>query len=110
MESVLKALTPLEELSDVEALDSHLRNMTVKGELSMQEIKRLTDELRGESTTTTIPPPHIPILVNHPNMLSIPSDLIEATRVTEVHALECASQSDMIENLQDQLVNKTEVK
>lgn len=47
IESVLKASTPLEDLSDVEALDSHLRNMAYKSEISMQEIKRLNEELRG---------------------------------------------------------------
>lgn len=47
IEAVLKASTPLEDLSDVEALDSHLRNMAYKSEISMQEIKRLNDELRG---------------------------------------------------------------
>ena len=48
VEAVLRASTPLEDLSDVEALDSHLRNMAYKSEVSMQEIKRLSDELRGE--------------------------------------------------------------
>jgi hypothetical protein len=47
IEAVLKASTPLEDLSDVEALDSHLRNMAYKSEISMQEIKRLNEELRG---------------------------------------------------------------
>lgn len=47
IETVLKASTPLEDLSDVEALDSHLRNMAYKSEISMQEIKRLNEELRG---------------------------------------------------------------
>lgn len=49
VEAVLKATTPLEDLSDIEALDSHLRNMNSKSELSMQEIRRLSDELRGKS-------------------------------------------------------------
>jgi len=47
IETVLKASTPLEDLGDVEALDSHLRNMAYKSEISMQEIKRLNEELRG---------------------------------------------------------------
>ncbi|KAG0100283.1 hypothetical protein BGZ93_002855 [Podila epicladia] len=78
IEAVLKASTPLEDLSDVEALEAHLRNMAYKSDVSMQEIKRLSDELR------------------------------EASKMKEVHALESASQSDMIENLQDQLASKTE--
>ncbi|KAF9938157.1 hypothetical protein BGZ65_000307 [Modicella reniformis] len=78
VEAVLKASTPLEDLSDVEALDSHLQNMTQKSEISMQEIKRLTDELR------------------------------EAAKIKDVYALESESQSEMIENLQDQLVSKSE--
>jgi hypothetical protein len=47
IETVLKTSTPLEDLADVEALDSHLRNMAYKSEISMQEIKRLNEELRG---------------------------------------------------------------
>ncbi|KAG0363003.1 hypothetical protein BG005_003229 [Podila minutissima] len=78
IEAVLKASTPLEDMSDVEALEAHLRNMAYKSDVSMQEIKRLSDELR------------------------------EASKMKEVHALESASQSDMIENLQDQLASKTE--
>ncbi|KAG0336773.1 hypothetical protein BG000_006193 [Podila horticola] len=78
IEAVLKASTPLEDMGDVEALEAHLRNMAYKSEVSMQEIKRLSDELR------------------------------EASKMKEVHALESASQSDMIENLQDQLASKTE--
>ncbi|KAG0264064.1 hypothetical protein BGZ95_003655, partial [Linnemannia exigua] len=77
IEAVLKASTPLEDLSDVEALDSHLRNMAYKSEISMQEIKRLNEELR------------------------------DANKMKELHQLESASQSDMIENLQDQLATKS---
>ncbi|KAI1314767.1 hypothetical protein EDD11_001736 [Mortierella claussenii] len=78
IEAVLKASTPLEDLSDVEALESHLRNMAYKSEVSMQEIKRLNDELQ------------------------------EAAKLKEVHVLESSSQSDMIENLQDQLATRAE--
>ncbi|KAG0200380.1 hypothetical protein BGX33_011046 [Mortierella sp. NVP41] len=45
-EAVLKASTPLEDLGDVDALEAHLQNMASKNEMSMQEIKRLSDELR----------------------------------------------------------------
>ncbi|KAF9907087.1 hypothetical protein EC991_011305 [Linnemannia zychae] len=78
IETVLKTSTPLEDLSDVEALDSHLRNMAYKSEISMQEIKRLNEELQV------------------------------ANKTKELHRLESASQSDMIENLQEQLATKSE--
>ncbi|KAF9362661.1 hypothetical protein BGX34_005726 [Mortierella sp. NVP85] len=45
-EAVLKATTPLEDLGDIEALKEHLQNMTHKNEMSMQEIRRLAEELR----------------------------------------------------------------
>ncbi|KAG0278096.1 hypothetical protein BGZ95_004729 [Linnemannia exigua] len=45
-EAVLKASTPLEDLGDVDALEAHLQNMTSKNEMSMQEIRRLSEELR----------------------------------------------------------------
>ncbi|KAF8944434.1 hypothetical protein BGZ47_004238 [Haplosporangium gracile] len=45
-EAVLKASTPLEDLGDVDALEAHLQNMSTKNEMSMQEIKRLSEELR----------------------------------------------------------------
>ncbi|KAG0065576.1 hypothetical protein BGZ89_008201 [Linnemannia elongata] len=44
-EAVLKASTPLEDLGDVDALEAHLQNMSTKNEMSMQEIKRLSEEL-----------------------------------------------------------------
>ncbi|KAF9357673.1 hypothetical protein BGX26_003303 [Mortierella sp. AD094] len=45
-EAVLKATTALEDLGDVEALEAHMQNMAHKSEISMQEIKRLSGELR----------------------------------------------------------------
>ncbi|KAG0311946.1 hypothetical protein BGZ97_011547 [Linnemannia gamsii] len=45
-EAILKASTPLEDLGDVDALEAHLQNMSSKNEMSMQEIKRLSEELR----------------------------------------------------------------
>ncbi|KAG0015179.1 hypothetical protein BGZ80_009999, partial [Entomortierella chlamydospora] len=45
-EAVLKATTALEDLGDVEALEAHMQNMAHKSEMSMQEIKRLSSELR----------------------------------------------------------------
>ncbi|KAF9136210.1 hypothetical protein BGX30_011305 [Mortierella sp. GBA39] len=45
-EAVLRASTPLEDLGDVDALEAHLQNMSTKNEMSMQEIKRLSEELR----------------------------------------------------------------
>ncbi|KAF9542858.1 hypothetical protein EC957_001513 [Mortierella hygrophila] len=45
-EAVLGASTPLEDLGDVDALEAHLQNMSTKNEMSMQEIKRLSEELR----------------------------------------------------------------
>ncbi|KAI7821228.1 hypothetical protein BC939DRAFT_210321 [Gamsiella multidivaricata] len=45
-EAVLKATTALEDLGDIEALQAHMQNMARKSEMSMQEIKRLSDELR----------------------------------------------------------------
>ncbi|KAF9899874.1 hypothetical protein EC991_008218 [Linnemannia zychae] len=48
-EAILKASTPLDDLGDADALEAHLQNMAIKNEISMQEIKRLSDELRGMS-------------------------------------------------------------
>ncbi|KAF9111866.1 hypothetical protein BGX27_004339 [Mortierella sp. AM989] len=45
-EAVLKATTALEDLGDVEALEAHMQNMAHKSDMSMQEIKRLSEELR----------------------------------------------------------------
>ncbi|KAG9071715.1 hypothetical protein KI688_005930 [Linnemannia hyalina] len=45
-EAVLRASTPLEDLGDVDALEAHLQNMSTKNEMSMKEIKRLSEELR----------------------------------------------------------------
>ncbi|KAF9127098.1 hypothetical protein BGW39_006106 [Mortierella sp. 14UC] len=45
-EAILKASTPLEDLGDADALEAHLQNMATKNEMSMQEIKRLSDVLR----------------------------------------------------------------
>ncbi|KAF9337283.1 hypothetical protein BG006_005494 [Podila minutissima] len=73
IETILKASTPLEDLGDVEALEAHLQNMSSKTEMSMQEIRRLSDELR------------------------------DAKKLKEVHELEAESQASMIENLQEQL-------
>ncbi|KAF9384085.1 hypothetical protein CPC16_008609 [Podila verticillata] len=77
IESILKASTPLDDLDDVEALEAHLQNMSSKTEMSMQEIRRLSDELR------------------------------EAKKLKEVHELEADSQASMIENLQEQLSEAT---
>ncbi|KAG0324163.1 hypothetical protein BG000_002312 [Podila horticola] len=77
IETILKASTPLEDLGDVEALEAHLQNMSSKTEMSMQEIRRLSDELR------------------------------EAKKLKEVHELEAESQASMIENLQEQLSEAT---
>ncbi|KAG0309307.1 hypothetical protein BGZ98_003675 [Dissophora globulifera] len=46
-EAVLKATTTLDDLGDVEALEAHMQNVTHKSEMSMQEIRRLSDELRA---------------------------------------------------------------
>ncbi|KAG0095468.1 hypothetical protein BGZ93_005850 [Podila epicladia] len=77
IETILKASTPLEDLGDVEALEAHLQNMSSKTEMSMQEIRRLSDELR------------------------------DAKKLKEVHELEAESQASMIENLQEQLSEAT---
>ncbi|KAG0036875.1 hypothetical protein BGZ82_003498 [Podila clonocystis] len=77
IETILKASTPLDDLGDVEALEAHLQNMSSKTEMSMQEIRRLSDELR------------------------------EAKKLKEVHELEAESQTSMIENLQEQLSEAT---
>ncbi|GJJ75302.1 hypothetical protein EMPS_07660 [Entomortierella parvispora] len=50
-ERVLKATTALEDMADVEALEAHLQNMSTKSEMSMQEIRRLSDELRSTIKT-----------------------------------------------------------
>ncbi|KAG0053143.1 hypothetical protein BGZ83_001615 [Gryganskiella cystojenkinii] len=44
-ERVLKATTALEDMADTEALEAHLQNMSTKNEMSMQEIRRLSEEL-----------------------------------------------------------------
>ncbi|KAF9427561.1 hypothetical protein BGZ94_004649 [Podila epigama] len=77
VEAILKASTPIEDLSDIEALEAHLQNMSSKSEMSMQEIRRLSDELR------------------------------EAAKLKRVYELEAESQSSMIENLQEQLAEAT---
>ncbi|KAG0352458.1 hypothetical protein BG005_008126 [Podila minutissima] len=77
IETILKASTPLEDLGDVEALEAHLQNMSSKTEMSMQEIRRLSDELK------------------------------DAKKLKEVHELEAESQASMIENLQEQLSEAT---
>ncbi|KAF9569555.1 hypothetical protein EC968_002562 [Mortierella alpina] len=49
-EAVLRAATPLEDLGDVEALEAHLQNLAHKGQMSMKEIGRLSEELRDTKT------------------------------------------------------------
>ncbi|CAG8466641.1 9414_t:CDS:2, partial [Ambispora leptoticha] len=44
IETVLRENTHLDGISDVEAFEAHLRNLNIKSEMSMQEIKRLTQE------------------------------------------------------------------
>lgn len=46
-DALLKELTPLESISDVDGLGDYLRNLSLKLELSMEEIKRLTVQLRS---------------------------------------------------------------
>ncbi|KAI1302694.1 hypothetical protein EDD11_005570 [Mortierella claussenii] len=52
-EAVLKATTrsAVEDLGDLEALEAHMQNMAHKNEMSMVEIKRLSEELRETSRT-----------------------------------------------------------
>ncbi|KAG0347140.1 hypothetical protein BG004_008419 [Podila humilis] len=79
IETILRSSTPIEDLSDVEALEAHLQNMSTKSEMSSHEIRRLSDELR------------------------------EFEKLKKVHELEAESQASMIENLQEQLSEATQI-
>ena len=47
IEAVLKASTPIEDLTDVEALEAHLKNMSYKSEVSVRLEKSSTSSARG---------------------------------------------------------------
>ncbi|CAI2190613.1 2772_t:CDS:10, partial [Funneliformis geosporum] len=77
VEAVLRENTLLEGLSDVEALDAHLKNLNIKNNMSMEEIKRLT-QIQDESKK-------------------------QIEKMKETHNIESKSQSDLIDNLQRKL-------
>lgn len=78
----------------------------------MQEIKRLNDELRGSGLFQN-PRYTRCACYNSFRYLRDVSFLInvriDASKLKEVHVLESSSQSEMIENLQDQLATKAQV-
>ncbi|KAJ1957087.1 hypothetical protein IWQ62_005167, partial [Dispira parvispora] len=43
-DNILKETTPLRSIADAEALEAHLKNLNLKNEMSIEEIKRLTNE------------------------------------------------------------------
>ena len=47
VERVIKDTTPLEDLNDVQALDTHLRNLGVQKQVSNEEMKRLIQMIEG---------------------------------------------------------------
>ncbi|KAJ6610071.1 hypothetical protein B0H10DRAFT_2438222 [Mycena sp. CBHHK59/15] len=77
-DAVLRELTPLETISDTQALRDFVQNVVLKSEISLEEISRLNGKLE------------------------IQEDRIEELRDT--HRLESSSQSDQIETLKKQLV------
>ncbi|KAJ1968285.1 hypothetical protein H4R35_006471 [Dimargaris xerosporica] len=43
-DAILRETTPLRSIADAEALEAHLKNLNLKNEMSVEEIKRLTNE------------------------------------------------------------------
>ncbi|GES95006.1 viral A-type inclusion protein repeat protein [Rhizophagus clarus] len=76
VETVLRENTHLDGLSDVESFEAHLRNLNIKNEMSMEEIKRLT-QVQDESKK-------------------------QIEEMTKAHK----SQTDLMENLQERLQEK----
>ncbi|CAB4479966.1 unnamed protein product [Rhizophagus irregularis] len=75
IETVLRENTHLDGLSDVESFEAHLRNLNIKNEMSMEEIKRLT-QIQDESKK-------------------------QIEEIKEAHNMQSKSQTDLIENLQE---------
>ncbi|CCM05148.1 uncharacterized protein FIBRA_07357 [Fibroporia radiculosa] len=76
-DKVVKELTPLETLKDVDALRDYLQNVNIKTEMAQDEIRRLSGKLTRQE------------------------ERIDELR--EIHRLESKSQSDQIEKLKGQV-------
>ncbi|KAL5640958.1 hypothetical protein ACGC1H_001438 [Rhizoctonia solani] len=77
-DKLIKEVTPLEGITDLDGLRAYLTNQKMKVELSAEEIKRLTGQIRQQD------------------------ERLEEVR--EMHKMESSSQSDLIEKLRQQLV------
>ncbi|RIA87714.1 hypothetical protein C1645_273178 [Glomus cerebriforme] len=84
IEKILKENTHLEGLSDAEAFEAHLRNLNIKNEMSMEEIKRLT-QVQDESKK-------------------------QIEKMKEAHEIQSKTQTDLIEKLQKKLQEQEKLK
>lgn len=73
VEAVLQKSTPIESISDVDAFEGHLNNLTVRAEMSMNEIRRVTTLLDENKRQTE--------------------------ELREIHKMESKSQSEQIDEL-----------
>ncbi|KAG8715490.1 hypothetical protein FRC11_003796 [Ceratobasidium sp. 423] len=76
-DKLIKEVSPLEGIADLDGLRAYLTNQKMKVELSSEEIKRLTGQIRQQE------------------------ERLEEVR--EMHKMESSSQSDLIEKLRQQL-------
>ncbi|CAE6423643.1 unnamed protein product [Rhizoctonia solani] len=76
-DKLIKEISPLEGISDLDGLRAYLTNQKMKVELSAEEIKRLAGQIRQQE------------------------ERLEEVR--EMHKMEVSSQSDLIEKLRQQL-------
>ncbi|CAE7146859.1 unnamed protein product [Rhizoctonia solani] len=76
-DKLIKEVSPLEGITDLDGLRAYLTNQKMKVELSTEEIKRLTGQIRQQE------------------------ERLEEVR--ELHKMESSSQSDLIEKLRQQL-------
>ncbi|CUA73894.1 Golgin IMH1 [Ashbya gossypii ATCC 10895] [Rhizoctonia solani] len=76
-DKLIKEVSPLEDMADLDGLRAYLTNQKMKVELSTEEIKRLTGQIRQQE------------------------ERLEEVR--EMHKMESSSQSDLIEKLRQQL-------
>ncbi|EJD55611.1 hypothetical protein AURDEDRAFT_109873 [Auricularia subglabra TFB-10046 SS5] len=76
-DGLLKELTPLESISDTEGLRDYLRNLSLKLEMSMEEIKRLNAQHKQQE--------------------------LRMEEIRDTHKLESASQVELIDQLRAQV-------